>query len=62
MLTLGVLGIQDPWIWMAYVLCLLATALCVVYGLISRFRGADEAPAPQDAAWAVQEKKIEEEL
>ena len=54
-------GIDDPWIWSAYLLCLLSTALCVVYALISRGHGAEEAPSPTDAAWAAQEKKVEEE-
>jgi hypothetical protein len=29
-----VIGIPDPWIWMAYLLCLAATALCVIYAAI----------------------------
>lgn len=33
-MALSVLGIPDPWIWMAYLLCLAATALCVVYAAI----------------------------
>jgi len=30
-----VLGIPDVWIWLAYVLCIAATVLCIVYGLIN---------------------------
>lgn len=56
-------GIEDPWIWSAYLLCILSALLCVVYGLIARFaRGPEEAPGPQDKHWAEQEKKVEEEL
>ena len=28
-----VLGIEDPWIWGVYVLIILSTLLCVVYGI-----------------------------
>jgi hypothetical protein len=43
----GVLGIPDPGIWLAYLLCLAATALCVIYGLV-RGRKADvEPPRPK---------------
>ena len=27
------LGIPDFWVWSAYVLCILSTAACVVYGV-----------------------------
>lgn len=27
------LGIDDPQIWMAYILCILSAILCIVYGL-----------------------------
>ncbi len=40
----GVIGIPDPWIWMAYLLCLAATVLCVVYAAI---RGKQEAEPTQ---------------
>lgn len=29
-----VLGIEDPWIWGVYVLLILSTILCVIYGAI----------------------------
>ena len=58
-LALSVLGIPDPWIWMAYLLCLAATALCVVRAVFYARR--EEEPTPADTAWAAQEKVIEEE-
>lgn len=30
-----VFGIEDPWIWGVYVLMILITLICVVYGLIN---------------------------
>jgi hypothetical protein len=60
-MTTGVLGIPDPWIWMAYLLCLAATLLCVVHSILAG-RKADEAgPTPADATWAKTEKQVEEE-
>lgn len=29
------LGIPDPQIWLAYLLCILSGLLCVVYGVLS---------------------------
>jgi len=56
-----VLGIPDPWIWMAYLLCLAATVLCVIHGFV-RGRSAEAGPAPPaDAVWAEHEKQVEEE-
>ena len=55
------LGIEDPYVWLAYVLCIASAVLCVVYGLINWNRG--EEPAEQaDAQWAEEEKKVEEEI
>ncbi len=38
----GMFGIGDPWIWSAYLLCILSAILCVGYGLMNWNRGADE--------------------
>jgi hypothetical protein len=41
-----VIGIPDPWIWTAYLLCLVAAVLCVVYAAWrSRDLQTDRAPA-----------------
>ena len=55
------LGIEDTYAWLAYVLCVLSTVLCVAYGLITWNRG-DEPIGPEDVQWAEQEKKVENEL
>lgn len=40
-----VLGIADPWIWGSYILCILATLLCVVYGILNWNKGDEEETA-----------------
>jgi hypothetical protein len=55
------LGIEDPGVWVAYLLCLLSTLLCVVYGAINWNKG-DEPTGPEDVKWAKEEEKVEEEL
>jgi len=55
------LGIEDKYIWLAYLLCILSSLLCVLYGLINWNRGGTQVE-PEDAKWAAEEKKVEEEL
>ena len=55
------LNITDFWVWLAYVLCLASTVLCVIYGLIMWNRG-DEPLKREDVTWASEEKKVEESL
>jgi hypothetical protein len=53
-------GIQDKFVWLAYVLCILSALLCVVYGLVNWNRG-EEAPEPADVRWAAAQKKAEQD-
>lgn len=55
------LGIDDAWILAAYLLCIGSTVLCFLYGLIMWNRGDDQV-RPEDVTWAVDEKKVEEEV
>lgn len=55
------LGIEDKYVSMAYLLCIVSALLCVVYGLINWNRGESEANAT-DIKWAQEEKKVEEEF
>jgi hypothetical protein len=55
------LGIEDKYVSLAYVLCLLSTLLCVVYGLINWNRGSNAVDS-DDVRWAEEEKKVEQEL
>ncbi|MCM8784321.1 MAG: hypothetical protein NC818_06095 [Candidatus Omnitrophica bacterium] len=56
-----VLGIDDPQIWSAYLLCIASSLFAVIYGLCNWNKG-DEAIYPEDKQWVDDEYKIEEEL
>ena len=58
---LGILGIEDGLISLVYLLCILSSLLCVIYGLVTWNRGGDEIE-PEDLKWATEEKKVEEEI
>ena len=51
------LGIEDPYIALVYLLCLFSSLLCVVYGLVCWNRGG-EKPDSEDIQWAAEEKKV----
>lgn len=53
-------GIDDPFVWLAYVLSIGSTILCVVYGLFTWNKGDDPASV-DDVRWETREKKVEEE-
>jgi hypothetical protein len=55
------LGIEDKYVALAYVLCVASTILCVAYGIVMWNKG-DESPKAEDIKWAQEEKKVEEEL
>ena len=55
------LGIEDKYVSLAYILCLASTLLCVIYGVINWNRGQVNVDQ-EDIRWAQQEKKVEEEL
>ncbi|HPU98606.1 MAG TPA: hypothetical protein PLO53_11725 [Candidatus Hydrogenedentes bacterium] len=54
------LGIEDFWVFLAYVLSLLAALLCVIYGVITWNKG-DEPITTEDISWAREEKREEAE-
>ncbi len=57
-----VLGISDPWISAAYIGCILATLLCVVYGILNWNKGGDdeEEQIAEEISWHEKEKEMEE--
>ena len=55
------LGINDPVIATAYLLCILSTLLCVVYGALNWNKG-DEPVLAEDKKWVEDEKAVEDEL
>lgn len=58
---LALFGISDMWVGLAYLLCILSTLLCVVYGLLNWNRG-DDSVKPVDVRWAEHEQKAEKDL
>jgi len=55
------LGIEDKWVTLAYVLCILSTLLCLIYGFFNWNKG-DEPVEADDIKWVSGEKKIQDEL
>lgn len=55
------LGIPDPGVWSAYLLCILSVILCLVYGKLNWNKG-DEPVYPEDVKWVKDEKQAEEGL
>lgn len=55
------LGIPDPGVWTAYLLCILSAVFCIVYGIISWNKGEEPIYA-EDKKWVEDEKAVEEEL
>ena len=58
------LGLGDFSVFAAYVLCVAAAALCVVYGAMNWNKGGEVSPeeAAEEARWDEEEKKIDAEL
>lgn len=56
-----ILGIEDFWVAAAYILCILSSLLCVVYGILNWNKG-EQVPSDTDVAWGKKEMEIEEEL
>jgi len=56
------LGIDDPWIWGVYLLCLLSALLCAGYGLANWNRGKDLEPLQisEEVSWESQEEEMQE--
>ncbi len=54
-------GIDDPQVWLAYLLCIGSALFAVVYGAINWNKG-DEYIHPEDKNWVQEEKSVEEQL
>jgi hypothetical protein len=57
-----VIGINDPWIWGVYLLCILSTLLCVIYGLVNWNKGGEieEKEISEEAAWEEKEEEMQD--
>ncbi len=57
------LGFADVWVLLAYVLTLLVTIGCVIYGWLNWNSDGEMVPPPQEEfVWVEEEEKIEETL
>jgi len=56
-----VLGIDDPWIWGVYLLCIISALLCVIYGIVNwNKEGELEASEiKEEAAWEEREEEMQ---
>lgn len=58
------LGIKDPWILTAYLLCFLSALACVIYGIYYWNKGAENEAEEisEEVNWEKNESQIEETL
>lgn len=58
------LGINDPWILIAYLLCFLSAIACILYGVINWNKGAEKESDEfiEESVWEKKESEIEESL
>lgn len=58
------LKIPDFWIWSAYILCILSTAACVIYGVLNWNKGAEneDLEIDEESKWETAEKQVEANL
>jgi hypothetical protein len=54
------LGIDDPFVLLAYLGCIVMAGVCVVYGVVRRNAAADDV-TQEDRAWAIDDKRVEDE-
>ena len=57
------LGINDPWIWGVYLLSILSTLICIVYGMLNWNKGyeVDDSEISEEIIWEEQEDIMQKE-
>lgn len=57
------LGIEDGWVLLAYLLCIASALFCLMWGII-KWNVDDPMPEPEEEIrrWAEEEERLEEEL
>lgn len=60
--SMEILGIPDPWVWGAYISCILVTILCIVYGVLNWNKGDEdeEGQIKEELEWEKEENEMEE--
>lgn len=56
------LGIQDLWVALPYILSILSALLCVVWGVLKWNKGDNDEPEEEIRHWAEEEDRVESEL
>jgi len=57
------MGLADPWVFIAYLLCILSALLCVGWGVYFWNREPKDSESEADIRrWAAEEDKVEGEL
>ncbi len=58
------LGINDPWILLAYLLSALSALACIAYGIMNWNKGAENESSEidEEVSWEVNESKVNENL
>jgi hypothetical protein len=51
-----IIGLDDPWVALAYLLSIAGSLVCVIYGVLNWNEG-DEPVQPEVADWAKEEKE-----
>jgi hypothetical protein len=54
-------GLNDPGVWSAYLLCIISTLFCIVYGMVNWNKGEDKVH-PEDVTWVKDEKTAQDDL
>jgi hypothetical protein len=58
----NMLGIDDPWIWGVYLLCILSALLCLIYGVVNWNREGDQMALEEkeEEAWEESEEEMQQ--
>lgn len=57
-------GIPDFWVYSAFILCVLSTLLCVIYGALNWNKEAENEIEEilEESKWEIEESKVVEKL
>ncbi|ABR54904.1 conserved hypothetical protein [Methanococcus vannielii SB] len=57
------LGIKDPVVLLAYLLCIGSTLLCIIYGVLNWNKGSETEPEEilEGQKWECEEEKMEKD-
>jgi len=57
------LGIEDPWVVTAFILCMISALLCLVWGIVKwNLDDPEDESEEEIKQWAKEEDRVEEEL